>query len=308
MNLQWIVLCIASMLLLTACSENIPEELAKVNELEAAYKATPSKESSAAYVAGVTLYAAEHPKSAKTEELLEKAKIFTAEQGQSVVYAGIVNELIKQFPNSDKTKMRLADLIDMMDKIGKTKAGNTLKYFYSNKYPADELTTVFQDATKQLPSDPKSYLKAMAEKIFENADVGGLNRSASFEYVDASEAYVLVNPTDKEAPKLLFNAAEIAKTVGTYRKALGLYDWIIDGYGDDEKAPTAQFLKAFILEDNLKNIDAARENYELFIKNYPDHHFADDAKFSLNNLGKTNEEIQAELEALQQKNKAQEAQ
>lgn len=303
MKVQLIALLLVSFAFFTSCSENVSEDMAKINELEKAYKANPSKESSAAYVAGATLYASQNPKSTKSEQLLEQAKIYASEQGQSVVYAGIVNELIKQYPSSEKTKMRLADLIDMMDKIGKGKAGNTLKYFYSNKYPEDELTSVFKNETKQLPSDPKAYLKAMAEKIFDNADVGGLNRTASFEYVDASEAYVLVNPEDKEAPKLLFNAAEIAKTVGTYRKALGLYDWIINSYSSDEKAPTAQFLKAFILEDNLKNIDAAKENYELFIKNYPNHHFADDAKFSLDNLGKTNEEIQAELEALQLKNK-----
>ena len=64
------------------------------------------------------------------------------------------------------------------------------------------------------------------------------------------------------------------------------------------------FLKAFILEDNLKNIDAAEQAYQSFIDKYPNHHFADDAQFSLNNLGKTDAEIQQELERLQKENAA----
>ena len=253
-------------------------------------------------MAGVTLYASQNAKSAKTESLLEQAKTITAEQGQSVVHAGILNELLKQFPQSNNTPTRLQELTSMMDNIGKKKASKTLKYFITKGHPNHAKAKEYTEQVADMPADPQIYLKQMAEKIFNDPDIGGLNRNASFEYVDACEAYVLVNPSDPSASKTLFNAAEIAKTVGTFKKAIGLYDWIINNYPQDEKAPTAQFLKAFILEDNMKNIDAARENYEKFIQNYPEHHFADDAKFSLDNLGKTNEEIQAELEALQLKN------
>ena len=285
-----------------SCQQDVPADLAKVQEQEAKYEKSPNKENAAGYVAAVTLYSAKNPKKQKTEELLEKASIYAEAQGQTVVQAGITNELIKQFPGSSKTDERLLSLIQTMDKIGKKDASKTLKYFYAKSNPNAEKSSSFQSEIEGLPEDPTVYLKKKAESIFENADAGGLNRRASIEYVDASEAFVLVNPNDKESPNLLFNAAEIAKTVGTYNKALSLYDWIINNYPTDKQAPTSQFLKAFILEDNLKNIDAARENYELFIENYPDHHFADDAKFSLDNLGKTNEEIQKELEALQAKN------
>lgn len=298
-------LLLATLILITlvsSCKENISEDLQKVQEQEDAYKANPSKETAAGYAAAATLYSSKNQKETKTEEILEKAFTFVTEQKQIVVGAGIVNELIKQFPNSKKNNSRVVELVSAMEKIGKKDASRALKYFYVQANPNDPKSIDFQASVSGMPNDPKAFLKNKAKEIFNDTDQAGLNRNASFEYVDATEAYVMVNPNDPEAGDMLFKAAEIAKTVGTFKKSLHIYDWIINNYPKSKKAPTSQFLKAFILEDNLKNIPAAKENYELFIKNYPDHHFADDAQFSLDNLGKTNEEIQKELEALQKKN------
>ena len=103
---------------------------------------------------------------------------------------------------------------------------------------------------------------------------------------------------------------KFAACVNIINDITSVYVWDDEGKMEPEvqlliKTTTARMdaLKAFILEDNMKNIEAARTEYEKFIENHPDHHFVDDAKFSLNNLGKTNEEIQAELERLQQQNR-----
>ena len=290
-----------SILFLFSCQENVPEDLKKVNDQKAAYQANPSKETAAGYVAAVSLYNTMHAGEDGVKELLEDAYVVASKEGQDVVAAGISNEMIKNYPADPKNKERIYSLSNSMKKMGKQDAGLALSYFLSKKYPdfAAEKGIVLPD---NMPATPDEYIKIKAEKIFEDADVGGLNRSASFRYVDAAEAYVMVYPETEEASRYLFNAAEISKTIGTFKKSLSLYDWIINKYPNNEKAPTALFLKAFILEDNLNNIDAARETYEMFIKKYPDHHFADDAQFSLDNLGKTDEEIQAELERLQKLN------
>jgi TolA-binding protein len=51
------------------------------------------------------------------------------------------------------------------------------------------------------------------------------------------------------------------------------------------------FLKAFTLDDGLKQYDEARKAYEDFIEKYPDNPFADDARFSIQNLGKDVNEL-----------------
>lgn len=300
-SLYFSLLIASCFIFLTSCAEDISPDLQKVRDQENAYNKTPSKETAASYVAAVSLYSSRNSKTNETKSLLLNAKAIAEKEKQDIVAAGLNNELIKQFPNDPETKGRLVELAKSMDKIGKKNAGTSLKYFVSKKYPelAAKEGIIIPEG---MPEDPTKYLDIKAEQIFENAEAGKLNRNKSFEYVDACEAYVMVNPDSPKATKYLFNSAEISKTIGTFKKSLSLYDWIINNYPNDEKAPTSQFLKAFILEDNLKNIDMARENYERFLENYPDHHFADDAQFSLNNLGKTNEEIQAELEKLQKQN------
>lgn len=297
------IFCLVLGVTFASCKQEVSPEMAQVQEQQNLYDANPSKESAAAYIAAVTLYSAQKPHTEETKKLLQEARKTADEQNQQVVSAGLLNELIKQFPDAAETNKNIVELISMMEQIGKNSAGQALKYFYTQRYPSGEKAAEYKASLGQMPATSKDFLQAKGEAIFENVNAMGLNRNAAIEYVDATEAYVMVNPAAEDAPENLFKAAEIAKTVGTFKKALSLYDWVVNSYPNSEQAPMALFLKAFVLEDNMKNIDAARSAYEQFIAAYPDHSFADDAQFSLNNLGKSNEEIQAELEKLQQQNK-----
>ena len=60
------------------------------------------------------------------------------------------------------------------------------------------------------------------------------------------------------------------------------------------------FLKAYVLENNLNDIERARETYNAFLAKYPTHHLADDVNFLLENLGKSDDEI---LELITKKQK-----
>jgi TolA-binding protein len=80
-------------------------------------------------------------------------------------------------------------------------------------------------------------------------------------------------------------------------KAMSLYDWILDKYPNHEKSPTVMFIKGFILEQEFKQEDQARKLYEDFLKKYPNHEMASSAKFLLDNMGKSDEEILKGIEA-----------
>jgi TolA-binding protein len=60
------------------------------------------------------------------------------------------------------------------------------------------------------------------------------------------------------------------------------------------------FLKAFVYEDQLHDLNKAKKYYEEFLEKYPDSDFADDARISLQNLGKSPEELIKEFEEKQQ--------
>jgi TolA-binding protein len=111
------------------------------------------------------------------------------------------------------------------------------------------------------------------------------------------ESYATRFPKDSLAPVYLFKAAGIAMNTGDGGKAIGLFDKLLKDYPSSPKAALGLFFKGYVQENLLKNLDQAKETYLLFIEKYPDNDFADDAQASIDNLGKTPEQMIREFEA-----------
>ena len=111
-------------------------------------------------------------------------------------------------------------------------------------------------------------------------------------YVDFATAY----PKDTGAAGYLYKAAKLSE-FSNPKYAIELYDKIINGYADDKRAPDCLFFKAFIYDNNLKDLYNARKSYELFLKKYPNHFWSTQIPSLLKILGKTPEQLSAEFEA-----------
>jgi len=72
-----------------------------------------------------------------------------------------------------------------------------------------------------------------------------------------------------------------------YKETLAIYDYILAHPDDFSKAPAALFLKGFTYDEYLKNYDEAKKYYTDFLEKYPEDKYAESAKSSLKNLGKT---------------------
>jgi len=113
------------------------------------------------------------------------------------------------------------------------------------------------------------------------------------------EAYIVFQErfSDKEqSAEFLFKAGEIAMGLNLTAVSIKCLDKVYNDYKDYEKRPYALFLKAFVQENQAKNYEDAKANYELFIQEYPGHEMADDAEYSIKNMGKTPEELIREFE------------
>ena len=110
------------------------------------------------------------------------------------------------------------------------------------------------------------------------------------------ENFIKENPTDSLTPGFLFKGANIANSLGDFVKSIGLLDQYILNHPQKPKAPMCLFLKGFIYENSLHDIDKARETYLLFGEKYPDNELAKDAKLAVVNLGKTPDMIYREIE------------
>lgn len=113
---------------------------------------------------------------------------------------------------------------------------------------------------------------------------------------DMYATYADQHPDDSIAPEFLFKAADINMNVANPNVTIGLFNNIISNYPDYRNISTVLFLKGFVYEDQLNDYPNAKKCYLEFLERFPDSDFADDAVVSINNLGKSPEELIREFE------------
>ena len=113
------------------------------------------------------------------------------------------------------------------------------------------------------------------------------------------EDFIARFPSDTLAPVYLFRAANLKMTEGDGNRSLSLLDQFMQKFPDHPKAPVCLFFKAFVYENLLRNLALAKETYLLYIEKYPNGEFVKDAQMSVQNLGKTPDQMIKEFEAMQ---------
>ena len=112
-------------------------------------------------------------------------------------------------------------------------------------------------------------------------------------YTDFATAY----PDDEHTPGFIFKAAQRAIVLQQANEAVELLLQLITKYPANEFAEDATFLLAFTYENNLNDLSTARLYYEKFLKEYPKGELAEEAKLSIENLGKSAEEFLEQIES-----------
>ena len=112
-------------------------------------------------------------------------------------------------------------------------------------------------------------------------------------YADFSEKY----PEDELASNYLFKAGELSMNLNMGNQAITYFTKLLNNYENFDKRPETIFLQAFVLENQLNNQKRASDLYKSFMVEYPDHILYKDAKASLDNMGKSLEEIIKTFEA-----------
>jgi len=144
-----------------------------------------------------------------------------------------------------------------------------------------------QPDEKQLVTQKINNLET---RLFETKN-GIINNKEAANMIYAYIQFVDAYPADTMSPKYLFKAADVSINTFHSNESIKLFDRLIKEYPNYDKTPHALFLKAFTYENYLGQIDSAKKYYQLFIEKYPQHPFTNDAQLSLQNLGKTPEEV-----------------
>lgn len=158
----------------------------------------------------------------------------------------------------------------------------------SNKEENTEGATLTKEEMETHIKDLEAKLYGDSSNIFNSS----ISESVVQFYID----YVAAYPEDEKAPDYLFKAGEISMSMNRGPEAVKCFEQVGNNYPDYDKAPYSLFLQAFIFDNQMNDDKKAGEIYKAFIKKYPDHNMVKDAEFSIQNLGKTDEELIKEFE------------
>lgn len=133
---------------------------------------------------------------------------------------------------------------------------------------------------KQYTSDPKYYSNKVKTDEMLKAYI---NFAGKFE-------------NDTATPHFLFNAANLAMNTNKPDMAIDLLKTIRGKDKNNRYAATSLFLIGFVYENYKLNLKKAKDAYNEFMSNYPDHSLVPSAKASIENLGKSPEQLIKEFE------------
>ena len=138
----------------------------------------------------------------------------------------------------------------------------------------------------QMLEDIKSKEKIVSESIGDVFDKSTAE-SLRLDYIRFADEY----PEDSLAPIFLHKASEIAINLNMPQEAVSTLDTLIKRFPDYKYLPDAWFFKGFIQENELKDEAGAMRTYELFLEKFPDHKLAPQVKFSMDNMGVSEDEL-----------------
>lgn len=263
-----------------------------LSQLADAVKDNPSEQTMKAYFDAASKYIQENRSNAAAiKDVLTQGSTLAYQNSDFKNAASYLVPLIKLNCRDDANQQNIERLALSMNKMGKNTAARVLYQGYKKKYSSAANIPELNSLLTQDSYELSEYLDTLQQKMFENPDQTGLNVPNARRFVDVAEAFALVDCDNPEAANQLYTASETARSIRDFGKSLNIYDWFLDQYPSHEKTPTVVFLKGFILDNELKNYDLAREMYQTFLNNYPDHALAQSAKFQIENLGKSSDEL-----------------
>ena len=152
--------------------------------------------------------------------------------------------------------------------------------------------TLFSCGSKTKSDTKNEDLKSqIVEKEKETYSSDSLNLDLANELITMYLAYANEFPQDSLAPEYLFKAAEISMNINKAKNSIDYLTEIENNYKNYDKYVATLFLKAFILENYLKNFEDAEKYYSIVVEQYPEHSLAQDAEAAISFLGIDDEEL-----------------
>ena len=118
-----------------------------------------------------------------------------------------------------------------------------------------------------------------------------LNSVTANQAIKAYDDFVKMFPEDSLSPDFLFKAGEITTATKQYPQSLQYYQQITNKYPKYKLYDISLYMQGVLLDNYLNDDAKAKIIYEEVIAKYPTSTYANDAKASIKNLGKSDEDL-----------------
>ncbi len=149
-----------------------------------------------------------------------------------------------------------------------------------------------KDVVKPLTESEQTLAKidSLEAILFADSEAD-VDQNAGMTLVRSYAKFYQLSDKDSLAVDMLFKAGEVSMGIGQGNLAVKYFRTITEDHSDFYKAPEALFLSGFSEENLNKDTAQARYFYETFIAGFPNHKLAEDAQFSIQNMGKSDEDL-----------------
>jgi len=203
----------------------------------------------------------------------------------------LLNQALQKHPQAESNPNVLLLLANIYEENrNQPEMAQAIYRHFAKQYPNHAQISEVNAKLKPNEAPFETYIDDIGNRMYDDSTFRIDNRLAA-DYVNSCLLFASLSPENPKSPVLLFKAGETARTVRNFSKSIEIYDWVYEKYPDFEKAPQALFLKGFTLDNDMKRHSEAKAIYESFLAKYPNDDFADDTKFLLNNIGKSDDDI-----------------
>jgi hypothetical protein len=289
MNTNWIALwLLATSLLLAACTQQQDKDLQAIEALEAQLTQQFEQAAADSLLARYSAYERTYPEdtSRVAAYRFASARLLLQLQRYETSAARLL-ELLRSGQGSARAAQLLAEIYET--KLDQSQTALAVRQAMVLTWPQDSLSQAVSASLAAVPSI-QARLDTLLLKLISPED-GSISYTIADAYMQQAEAFAAVaGPVDLSA-RLLYKAAEIARALQAYPRAVANYQWIAQQFPKSAWGAKASFMMAFTYDEDLQQLEPARKAYEAFLAMYPDDPFASDAAMLLDNLGKSDAEI-----------------
>lgn len=225
--------------------------------------------------------------SSEKSDLLENGIFYSKSlPGENMLFS---MEYIKNSFSTLKTPEVISDLAKKLKESGKSDLALIMEHSLMTNFPTSSQASNLQN--DQWKSISGKWLENKRAELVSAPDSAFNNKDKIIEYINICEGFAYTHPNDTLSENLLFEAAGLSRSLNSFAKSVSLYDGFLKFYPDSKNAADALFIKGFILDNHLGAKKEAEVSYTQFLRQFPNHERVKDARFLLENLYTSAEQL-----------------